>query len=295
MKKININLILYLISLVIMGSHGIIAHFISLSSIEIVFLRTFIGSIVLILVSLLHREKYSCLRNPHDVIFLLLSGLTLGAGWIFLFEGYNLVGVSISTILYYLGPMIAMVLSPFFYNEKLTFEKIIGVIIVFIGVLLLNPSFSGDSSKLFGLFCGFMSGLLYAVTVLLNKKIKTATGIENTTCQLVSSFFLVSIFMLLTTGIHIKITGFEWIPVLWIGVINTGLSCFFYYSTIPNLPISTIAIFSYLDPVSAVILSTLILKEELQLLQVFGIILVISGAFFSQMYPILKAKKILHK
>ena len=290
-KKPNINLILYLISLIIMGSHGIVAHFIPLSSIEIVFLRTVIGSAVLIAVSIIHREKYLCLRDRHDILFLFLSGLALGAGWIFLFEGYRTAGVSISTTLYYLGPMIAMVLSPLFFNEKLTKEKIIGAVIVFIGVLLLNPNFSGDPSKIYGLFCGFMSGILYAVMVLFNKKIKNATGIENTTCQLISSFFLVTIFMLLTTGIHIKITGIEWIPVLWIGLINTGLSCFFYYSTIPKLPISTIAIFSYLDPVSAVILSVLILKEKLYLIQIIGIILVIGGAAFSQLYPFLKNNK----
>ena len=291
MKKPDINLILYLISLLIMGSHGIVAHFIPLSSIEIVFLRTVIGSIVLIIVSIIHREKYLCLRDKHDVLFLFLSGLALGAGWIFLFEGYRTAGVSISTTLYYLGPMIAMLLSPIFFKEKLSKEKILGAIIVFIGVLLLNPNYSGDPSKVFGVFCGFMSGILYAVMVLFNKKVKNATGIENTTCQLVSSFFLVTIFLLLTSGIHIKIIGITWIPVLWIGIINTGVSCFFYYSTIPKLPISTIAIFSYLDPVSAVIFSTIILGERLHFIQVIGITLVIGGAAFSQLYPLINAKK----
>lgn len=292
MKKPDINLILYLISLLIMGSHGIVAHFIPLNSIEIVFLRTVIGSIVLIIVSIVHREKYLCLKDRHDVLFLFLSGLALGAGWIFLFEGYRTAGVSISTTLYYLGPMIAMLLSPIFFKEKLTKEKNLGAIIVLIGVLLLNPNYSGDPSKVFGVFCGFMSGILYAVMVLFNKRIKNATGIENTTCQLVSSFFLVTIFLLLTSGIHIKITGVTWIPVLWIGIINTGVSCFFYYSTIPKLPISTIAIFSYLDPVSAVIFSTIILGERLQLLQILGIIFIIGGVAFSQLYPLLHTKKL---
>ena len=140
-----------------------------------------------------------------------------------------------------------------------------GAAIVFVGVLLLNGNISGDATKTYGIFCGFMSGVLYAVTVILNKKVRHATGMENTTCQLVSSFFLVFIFLMCTTGIHIKISGSEWIPVLWIGLLNTGLSCFFYYSTITKLPMSTVAIFSYLDPVSAVILSTIILKEKLSL------------------------------
>ena len=282
-KKIDINLIIYLISIVIMGSNGIVASFIRLSSIEIVLMRTIIGSIVLVTVCIIHREKFKCLRCRSDVIFLILSGLALGSGWIFLFEAYKTIGVSISTLLYYIGPILAMLLSPIFFNEKLTKTKIIGAIVVFIGIILLNGNLKGDVTKIYGMFCGFMSGILYAIMVIFNKKIKYATGIENTTCQLVVSFVLVFIFLICTTGIHIEIKGKEWIPVLWIGLLNTGLSCFFYYSTITKLPITTVAIFSYLDPVSAVALSAIILKEKLSLVQILAMILIIGGAAFSQL------------
>ena len=291
-RKININLILYLISLVIMGSNGIVASFINLTSLEIILMRTIIGSAVLITACIIHKEKFACLHDKHDALFLLLSGLTLGGGWIFLFEAYRTIGVSISTLLYYLGPIIAMLLSPLFFNEELTKVKLIGAAIVFIGVLLLNGNIAGDPSKAYGILCGFMSGVFYAVTVILNKKVRNATGMENTTCQLVASFFLVFTFLMATTGIHIKITGTEWIPVLWIGLLNTGLSCFFYYSTITKLPMSTVAILSYLDPVSAVILSALILHESLSFIQIIGVILVIGGAAFSQLYPIYKIIKL---
>lgn len=294
-KEYKKNLMIYLISLVIMGSNGIVASFIHLSSLEIILMRTIIGSAVLITVSIIHKEKFACLHDKHDAIFLLLSGLTLGGGWIFLFEAYRTIGVSISTLLYYLGPIIAMLLSPLFFKERLTKPKIIGAAIVFIGVILLNGNIKGDATKTYGLFCGFMSGILYAVTVILNKKVRNATGMENTTCQLVSSFFLVFTFLMCTTGIHIHIEGTQWIPVLWIGLLNTGLSCFFYYSTITKLPMSTVAILSYLDPVSAVILSTIILKESLSFTQVIGVILVIGGAAFSQLYPIFATIKVYKK
>lgn len=292
MKEYRINLILYIISLFIMGSNGIVASFINLSSLEIILMRTVIGSAVLIIACIIHKEKFACLHDKHDALFLLLSGLTLGGGWIFLFEAYRTIGVSISTLLYYLGPIIAMLLSPLFFNEKLTKVKLFGAAIVFIGVLLLNGNIAGDPSKTYGIFCGFMAGVFYAITVILNKKVRNATGMENTTCQLVASFFLVFTFLMATTGIHIKITGTEWIPVLWIGLLNTGLSCFFYYSTITKLPMSTVAILSYLDPVSAVILSALILHESLSFIQIIGVILVIGGAAFSQLYPIYKIIKL---
>ena len=178
-KEYRLNLILYLISLVIMGSNGIVASFIKLSSLEIILMRTIIGSAVLITACIIHKEKFTCLHDKNDAIFLLLSGLTLGGGWIFLFEAYRTIGVSISTLLYYLGPIIAMLVSPLFFDEKLTKVKIIGAAIVFLGVVLLNGNIAGDSSKIYGLFCGFMSGILYAVTVIFNKKVKYYLSISD--------------------------------------------------------------------------------------------------------------------
>lgn len=282
-------LLRYILSLIIMGSNGIVVSFIKLTSIQVVLMRTIIGSIVLILVSILHKEKYKCLKSKNDLLCLLGSGITLGAGWLFLFEGYRQIGVSISTLMYYCGPIIAMLLAPVFFKEKLTKSKMLGAIIVFIGLALLNGKLVGDPSKIYGLICGAMSGVLYAAMLIFNKKIKNASGIENTTCQLVSSFLLVLVFMLATGGINIKIEGISgWLPVIWMGVINTGLSCLLYYSSIPKLPISTVAICSYIDPVSAVIFSAVFLHESLSLMQLIGVIMIIGGAAFSEIY---KSKK----
>lgn len=289
-NNFGLNLILYLAGLIIMGSNGVVVSFIKLTSIEVVLMRTIIGSLVMMIVCILHKEKFRCLRDKHDVIYLVGSGITLGAGWLFLFEGYRQVGVSISTLLYYCGPMLAMLVSPLFFKEKLSWQKILGAIIVFIGIILLNGKLVGDPSKVYGLFCGAMSAILYAMMVIFNKKVKNATGIENTTCQLVVSFFLVFLFMMFTGGIHIKIEGVGWLPVIWMGVINTGLSCFLYYSTIPKLPMSTVAICSYMDPVSAVIMASIFLKENLTILQIVGVVLVIGGAAFSQLYKLTNIK-----
>lgn len=280
----NITLIFYLISLVIMGSNGIVASFIPFSSIEIVFLRTVIGSIVLVIASIIKKEKFECLHDKHDLFNLVMSGIMLGSGWLFLFESYRQIGVSIGTLLYYIGPILAMILSPIFFKEKLTKPKIIGAIVVAIGIVLLNGVLAGDTSKIFGLFCGVMSGVTYAAMVLFNKNVKNATGMENTVCQVVVSFILVFVYMLFTDGIHIKIEGFTWFPVIWIGIVNTGVTCLLYYSTIPKLPITTVALFSYLDPVSAVLLSFIILGESFTIIQMVGAILIIGGAAFSQLY-----------
>ena len=63
-----------------------IASFIDLSSYEIVLLRTFIGSVLLIALFFLTRNKLTFYQYKNDSLFLLLSGIAMGTSWMFLYE-----------------------------------------------------------------------------------------------------------------------------------------------------------------------------------------------------------------
>ncbi|WP_081453735.1 EamA family transporter [Eremococcus coleocola] len=62
-----------------------------------------------------------------------------------------------------------------------------------------------------------------------------------------------------------------------LGLIHTGFAYVLYFSSIGKLPSHWVALFSYLDPIVALILATIFFKELLTLRMVFGIILVFSG------------------
>ena len=47
-----------------------------------------------------------------------MSGVALGASWIFLYEAYVEIGVSLASLAYYCGPVIVMVFSPILFREK---------------------------------------------------------------------------------------------------------------------------------------------------------------------------------
>lgn len=71
-----------------------------------------------------------------------------------------------------------------------------------------------------------------------------------------------------------------WILVL--GLLNTGIGCYFYFSSISHLPVQTVAICGYLEPLSAVVLSTVILRETMSMVQVFGTVMIIGGAVIGE-------------
>ena len=90
----------YLSALFLFGLNGIVASHIALSSYEIVFLRTLIGSALLMLLFLLGKGKFHITTQKKDVMFIVLSGIAMGTSWMFLYEAYQQIGVSLASLLY---------------------------------------------------------------------------------------------------------------------------------------------------------------------------------------------------
>ena len=81
-----------------------------------------------------------------------------------------------------------------------------------------------------------------------------------------------------------EIAAGDWFPILLLGLVNTGVGCYCYFSSIGDLPAQSVAICGYLEPLSAVLLSVLILHETMAPLQILGAVLIIGGAVFGECY-----------
>lgn len=281
MKKSYIK---YFTALLLFGSNGIVASLINLSSYEIVLLRTLIGSALLMAIFSLGRGKLTFYKNRRQFLFLCISGIAMGTSWMFLYEAYARIGVSISSLLYYCGPVIVMALSPILFKEKLTAVKVVGSAAVLCGVFLVNGNAFDGGGDTFGIFCGIMSAVMYSFMVIFNKKAKDITGLENSMLQLLISFLTVAVFVGIKQGFVMEIEPSSILPILVLGLVNTGIGCYFYFSSIGDLPVQTVAICGYLEPLSAVLFSFLFLKEAMMQVQMIGAALIIGGAMFGECY-----------
>ena len=278
----NRELIKLIASLLLFGSSGIFASQIHMASNEIVFLRTGIGSLLLGAIFLLTKKSRAFGKNKKDSVLLILSGMGLGGGWIFLHEAYQQIGVGISTLLYYCAPAVVMALSPIFFKEKLNWKKGAGFLAVLCGMFLINGQAVQTGTSLWGLFCAVMSAVMYAAMLITNKKAESIKGMENATFQLIFSFLTVAVYLLLKDGIHIAIPAGDWLPVLMLGLVNTGFGCYMYFSSIGYLKVQTVAVCGYLEPLSAVVLSAVVLGEAMGILQIMGAVLILGGAMFAE-------------
>lgn len=274
----------YIAALMMFGLNGIVASYISLNSYEIVFTRTLIGSMFLALIFIATRRKVRFLGEKTHFLYLLISGVAMGASWMLLYEAYRQIGVSVATLAYYCGPVIVMILSPVLFKEKITWAKVLGFLAVLAGMFFVNMQILSEGKNIWGVLCGIMSAVMYACMVIFNKKAKSITGFENAMWQLIISFLTVAIFLGIKQGFALHIEQGSVIPILVLGIVNTGIGCYFYFSSIGDLPVQTVAICGYLEPLSAVIFSAIFLNEILDTVQIAGAVLILGGAAFGELF-----------
>lgn len=271
----------YILSLLFFGTNGLYVAHISLAGSQIVLFRTLIGGIVLTALVLLRggfaRDDVKAELGP-----LLLGGIALGLNWVALFGAYRLLNVSLATLIYYAGPMLVVLFSPLLFGEKITGVKAAAIVAVALGLLLISGSIAAGGLSLPGLLTAAGSALFYAALIVFNKRIRRTGGLQTAAIELDVAFVVVLIYVLLTAGLP-RPTRADLPFLLLLGLINTGLAYLLYFLGLQRLPAQSVALISYVDPVSALFFSAMFLGESLTGLQLLGAVLIIGGAMIGEL------------
>lgn len=270
-------------ALVMFGSNSVIVTFITLSSFQIVFMRTLLGGIVLVSVLVLSRKQMNIRENLVYYMYVAFSGVGMALCGAFLYMAIDRIGVSYSILICYCAPALVIMVSPFLFGERLTWIKITGFAAVFIGQILLNGKIVLEEGDRTGFLFAALSAIMYAVMVILNKKgNKKVTGLKNATVQLVFGLLTATAVLITRGELVFHIAGADWPLLFFLGIINTGICCYIYFSSFAYLPVQTISICAYVEPLAAVVLAAIILHETMTFIQIAGAVMIIGGATFAE-------------
>lgn len=271
-------------AMLIFGTIGLFVKNIELSSSEIALTRGFIGGVTLILATIFFKKKISFEAIKNNLYLLIFSGLAVGLNWIFLFQGYKYTSISNATLSYYFAPVFVTILAPFILKEKLTLSKFLCVLMALVGMFcIVGVDGINGGSDLIGIAYGLLAAGFYASVILMNKFLKGIDSIEITVIQLISATITLLPYVLYVEGLGILSVPSVSIPyILILGIVHTGIAYLLYFSSLQGLKGQTIAVLSYIDPVFAIIISAVILKEQLGLLQIIGGILILGSSFLSE-------------
>lgn len=276
-------------AMLIFGSIGLFVKKINLSSSEIAFYRGIIGSLFLIGASFLLRQKPMLRAIKENILLLILSGSAIGFNWIFLFEAYKYTTISNATLSYYFAPVFVMMLAPLLLKEKLTKIKFFSIMAAMVGLFLIVNNGGGSTKDSYnhvvGIFYGLSAAVLYASAILMNKFIKNLPGFETTLVQLMLATLVIFPYALFKDQLSITSIDFNSLAfILFIGIIHTGVAYYLYFTSFKGLKGQTIAILSYIDPISAVILAAIFLGESMSFLQMMGGVLILGSTFLSERF-----------
>lgn len=287
MSRRNTSLWGFIISMTLFGTIGLFVKYIPLSSSLIALCRAVIGFVFLVAMMLLQKKRLRLAAIRKSLIALTLSGLFLGFNWILLFESYRYTSVAVSTLCYYLAPVLVVLLSPVFLKEKLTRRKILCVVSALAGMICISGIFQSSAfsgTNLSGVVFGLGAAILYAAIMILNKKITGLSGYERTVFQLGFSALVLIPYCLFTCDFSaVDLNAVQVILLVIVGVVHTGITYFLYFGAMDHLSSQTVAMLSYIDPVIAVLISVFILAEPLKVMDVPGALLILGAAIVSEL------------
>ena len=280
------------LSMAVFGTLGPFVRGIPVSSGELALYRAILAAVLIGLFLAVTGQKIPFGKIRREVPLLLASGVAMGINWILLFEAYRYTTVSVATLSYYFAPVIVTAVSPVLFREKLTGKQILCFIMSTVGLVMITGIGELDGgSHLTGILFGLGAAVFYASVVLLNKFIRNVAGIHRTFLQFLAALLVLVPYVLLTSGVTLdKMTAMGWINLLVVGLIHTGVTYCLYFSSLKELPGQRAAILSYIDPLVAVLISVVVLKEPMTLWQAAGGVLILGFTLWNEMQPRLRAK-----
>lgn len=276
---------MFIISMLVFGTLGLFTRNIPVSSGELALYRAILAALLIMIYLRVTGQKRDFGKIKKEIPLLLLSGIAMGINWILLFQAYRFTTISAATLSYYFAPVIVTAVCPFLFHEKLTAKKLLCFVMSTIGLILIIGGGGEEqgAKNLLGILSGLGAAVFYAAVILLNKFLKRAEGIHRTLLQFYAAILVLIPYVACTGGMHLEAPDTAgWVCLLTVGLVHTGITYCMYFSALKELPGQETAILSYIDPLTAVVVSTLILREAVTPFQIIGGILILGFTLWNE-------------
>ena len=256
----------FLISLLAMswGTIPLIIRTSNISSLSLVGIRTFLGSIFLLIFVLKKRGITRQLLNSGFVL-----GPLLAIHWSTMFKSIELNSVAVGIGLVFSYPIFVIFIE-IFRGQKVERFQILIILAGFFGLFFLLD-ISTIASPI-GVVYGIISAITLAFLIIYgSEKSKEYGGLNVAFIQVIFAALCLSPF---------TVSGFDWMidnlaVSVFLGFFLTGVGLATYWYVVKIITPLSIGTITYLEPVTGVVIGALILNESLKGLQYFGFGLVI--------------------
>lgn len=177
-------------------------------------------------------------------------------------------------------PIMVVIVSHFWPNrEKATIIKTIGVLFGFAGIIILiAPSFSGGGgANLFAILFTLLAPVSYAIAFNLMPKYKPYDPTVIVALALSGGTILIAPLAFILEGVPAMPHVETWASLAFVGFVLTSATFIAMYRILPMIGATNASIPTIVAPVSAVILGSYIMGEDLGPAHIVGMVVIIIG------------------
>ncbi len=283
MKKDSLK---YSLAVVLFGTIGMFLRWINIPSEIVVLCRGIIGTLVVWIVIRLKGKHVDLAAVRKNLLWLVLSGVSLGLNWIFLFAAYLHTSVAVASLCNYLAPVIVVMLAPLLYRERLGLKKLLYVAFAVVGVFLISGVIGTAPETLsgIGILFGLLAALGFVGIILCNRRLTGMNAYDKVIVQLaVSALTVLPYALVKNIGTPLVLDLRSVLLTVMLGLIHTGFAYCLYLDNLGKLPVHSVAVLGYIEPVVSVLCSVFILGEQMTLLGWIGAVLIIGAAAASEL------------
>ncbi|CEK10710.1 DMT family transporter [Legionella hackeliae] len=197
------------------------------------------------------------------------------------FVSTEYIGSGLSMVIFFTYPSMVLLINFLFFKQKISKIYYVALMIIFVGMMLLVNG-SQFHFNLMGVGLSLLSALLYALYLIASKSSPVPALLATLFVSI--GAMLVSLIAAFIEGTFFIPTRLDvWFNICGIGVICTALPIVLLLKGLQHISSLQASILSVLEPVFVVIFGILLLGEQINLVQGFGIVVLLSGALLSLM------------
>jgi len=254
-----------------------------LSFISLTIMRFFIVSIFLIPLIIFQFKKFDKLYKKDIFPIFLLGFFGIIVYHLGLNYGEQYISPGAASLIISTVPIFVVFLAIFFLKEKISYKKILGISISFIGIILISLWGTADVSIRIDYVSGAAGALLAAImaalyTIAGKKMLKRYSALSLTVyAMLLGSIGLIPF---INKTLFEQVSGLSyigWLSLLFLGLLSTIIAYIIWYIALEIKDASELSIYLYLVPVISTTISLILGLEKITIIFLFGAILIISG------------------
>ncbi|MBR3951021.1 MAG: DMT family transporter [Bacteroidaceae bacterium] len=249
---------------------------------SILFFRYSIAVALLGLFLLLTKQSFKITARQAGV--LLVLGLLFTSSSIFLFQSYNYIASGLATTLIFLYPVLVAIIMVFLRVVP-SWPVWLAIMATFAGVLVMTQGSGGESVNPIGIVLSLCSALAYAFFIVIINRSKVIADISNTLLTfyalMVGALVFLAQILLSDTAITAGIsTSGDWLNLVGLAILPTIVSTATLAIATRNIGATKASVLGVFEPITAILVGTLMFGEPLTTNIVVGITIAIIAVTF---------------